>query len=164
MTKSSPDFEAVVAQRYSRREMLQVLGATSVVVGLGCTAKNKAATPVSKQPLATAVTKGFVEVTHGADDRHHVPAGYRAEVLIGWGDSLSDGSPASDLGAMTPETQAARFGTNCDYTAFIPLPAKDGRQRGLLCVNHEFSDAGKMFPGVPAGRRKSKRCCHPGTS
>ena len=83
------------------------------MVGLGCTTKNKTTTAVSKQPLA-AVTKGFVEVTHGADDRHHVPAGW-AEVLIGWGDSFNDGSPRVILGAMTPETQAARFGTNCDY-------------------------------------------------
>ncbi|MBL90475.1 MAG: dTDP-glucose 4,6-dehydratase [Myxococcales bacterium] len=156
MSSNPPHFQAIVRQRYSRRDMLQVLGAAGLAAGLGCTSKDK---KVPSQPAtvpAVKVDEGFVEVSHGADDHHHVPPGYQAAVLIGWGDSLTDGTATGDLAAMTPEEQSVRFGTNCDYTAFMPLPPKNGLQRGLLCVNHEFSDAGKMFRGVPAGRRTSK--------
>jgi uncharacterized protein len=156
MVKAAPHFKSIVAQRYSRRHMLQVLGAAGLAVGWGCTPRKQTLQPRREVATLSLGQTSFIEVPHGADDHHHVPVGYRADVLIGWGDNLSDGTPLADLAGMSPEVQAERFGANCDYTAFVPLPQKEGLQRGLLCVNHEFTDAGQMFKGVPAGRRTSK--------
>lgn len=55
------------------------------------------------------------------EDRVVVPAGYRSELLLSWGDQLADG----------------RFGFNNDYLAFTALAAT----RALLTVNFEYISA-----------------------
>ena len=78
------------------------------------------------------------EVRHGADDHHHVPPGYQAAILIGWGDSLTDGTATADLAGMTPEEQSVRFGTNCDYTAGYRATAKRFAARIVACESRVF--------------------------
>ena len=39
-----------------------------------------------------------------------------------------------------------QFGYNNDYIAFFPLD--DSGKRGLLCVNHEYTNEEVMFPGI----------------
>ena len=39
-----------------------------------------------------------------------------------------------------------QFGYNNDYVAFFPLD--DSGKRGLLCVNHEYTNEEVMFPGI----------------
>lgn len=57
-------------------------------------------------------------------DLFEVPEGYRADVLIGWGDQFAD----EDGNVLT-------YGFNCDYLAFFPLRGSD---EGLIFVNHEY--------------------------
>ncbi|MEM6649864.1 MAG: PhoX family phosphatase, partial [Pseudomonadota bacterium] len=94
----------------------------------------------------------FTEILRGADERHHVPPGYEADILIRWGDPLFPGSPDFDPFAQTGESQHLQFGANNDFIGFIPLSEEEGHQRALLCVNHEYTPTHLMFPGLKEGQ------------
>ena len=55
-------------------------------------------------------------------------------------------SPAFDPNAQTAAAQLKQFGYNNDYLAFFPLDGSG--KRGLLCVNHEYTNEEVMFPGI----------------
>ena len=80
------------------------------------------------------------------DADHHVAEGYDADVLLRWGDRLFADAPEFDPTAQSPEAQARQFGYNNDYVGFIPLDGAD--DRGLLVVNHEYTNEHLMFPGI----------------
>ncbi len=140
-------FAAIVARRYSRRDLLLAAAATAPALllpgVLAATAPDEGGPALTFQPIAGS-----------ADDVVRVPPGYRADVLLRWGDPLFPGAPALDprgiaAGALMQPGAAARqrrqFGDNCDAIAFFPLTG-DAR-RGLLCVNHEYTNDHLMFPG-----------------
>ncbi|MGE3907638.1 MAG: PhoX family phosphatase, partial [Reyranellaceae bacterium] len=144
----NPHFASVVEARLTRRAALRglmALGAGTALSGpLGV-----ALTCGAEAAEVAASTLGFEELAHGADERHHVAKGYSADVLIRWGDPVTADAPAFDPDRQTPAAQAAQFGYNNDYLAFMPLPAgSDASDHGLLWVNHEFTSTGLMFSGV----------------
>ena len=76
-----------------------------------------------------------------------MPAGFRADVLIRFGDTF-----ANDGGEIF------RWGYNNDFLAFFPLAGKAGE--GLLFVNHEYpspssSTATRSRTSTPASTAKS---------
>jgi hypothetical protein len=75
-----------------------------------------------------------------------VAAGYRADVLIRWGDPLLPGAPRFDLFNQSAAAQSMQFGYNCDFVHFFPLGSKDSSTRGILAVNHEYTIPELMFP------------------
>jgi uncharacterized protein len=76
-------------------------------------------------------------------------AGFIHDVVISWGDPVVAGAPSFNIDAQTAAAQAQQFGFNNDYTAFKPLPyGSNSSDRGLLWVNHEYTSAGMMFPGL----------------
>lgn len=134
---------AVVARRYSRRDMLKgSLGVTAATALFGTAALTSAAGP------AKAASAAFVfrELQAGVDETHHVAEGYEADILLRWGDPLADGLAPFDPRNLTAADQAKRFGYNNDYIAFFPLD--QGGTRGVLCVNHEYASPEVMFPGL----------------
>ena len=139
-----PDLRQVFGARLSRRGLLAAgvgLGAGAVLTACG---RNGA---VSGQ----VGPYGFVEVPWGVDGHMHIPEGYRADVLLRWGDPLGAGAPAFDPHRMTAAAQEQQFGYNCDYTTFLPLGSgRDSSTHGLLIVNHEFSLPPLMHPNAPA--------------
>ena len=48
--------------------------------------------------------------------------------------------------AQSAAAQFRQFGYNNDYIAFFPLDGSG--KRGLLCVNHEYTNEEVMFPGI----------------
>src|ERR671937_892952 len=85
----------------------------------------------------------------------HGREGYVADVLIRWGDPLFKNAPAFDPNDQTAAAQRLQFGFNCDFVGYFPLHAAgDRKKRALLCVNHEYTTGGDMFPGYVAGADK----------
>ena len=134
---------AVIARRYSRRDMLKgSLGVTAATALFGTAALTSAAGPAKAASAAFA----FRELQAGVDQTHHVAEGYEADILLRWGDPLVQGLAPFDAQNLTAADQAKRFGYNNDYIAFFPLDASG--TRGLLCVNHEYANPEVMFPGL----------------
>ena len=85
-----------------------------------------------------------------------LPPGYTHDVVARWGDTLFSAIPDLDTSKLVSgvlfepgaaERQRGQFGQNCDAIHFFPLNA-DG-SRGLLCVNHEYTDESLMFVDHP---------------
>ena len=90
----------------------------------------------------------FTELPTTADEFDHVASGYRADVVLRWGDPLHAGLGKFDPQNLTAEEQEMRFGYNNDYIGIIELSHDDGVERIVLCVNHEYPVGRLMFAGV----------------
>ena len=136
-----------------RRTLIKTVGAlTAAGAGAsllpGCSKKKE-------KPAALT----FDEIPHGLDARHHLPQGYSADVLLRWGDPVNANSESFKPASLTPAEQEKRFGYNNDFIAFMPLDSDAGpgegdrhsrsrnSTRGLLCVNHEYTQPHLMFSG-----------------
>ncbi|MEL7347507.1 MAG: PhoX family phosphatase [Pseudomonadota bacterium] len=132
----------VINRRYGRRDVLRGALAVSATTALfGATAVTAA-----RQAQAATASFAFDEIAGGVDETHHVAPGYNAQVLLRWGDPIKAGAPAFDPQSQSVEAQLQQFGYNNDYVGFVPL-AEDG-SRGVLCVNHEYTNEEVMFPGL----------------
>jgi hypothetical protein len=146
--KTASTFGDIVNRRYGRRDVLRgALGVTAVTALFGTTALTAAT-----QARAATPAFAFPELESGNDTRHHIAEGYDADVLIRWGDPIFPDVAPFDPQAQSADDQLKRFGYNNDYVGFVPL-ADDG-SRGLLCVNHEYTNEEVMFPGI--GRQDNK--------
>ncbi len=149
----------VIEARLSRRGFLGGMAAVAGLTATGCTTTTGGAETAGVAGLPEGGSKaavqpgfGFAEIARGMDTTHHVPDGYSADILIRWGDPLFSDSPAFDPANQTEAAQLRQFGYNNDFIGFIPLEADaQGRARGLLCVNHEYTSSALMLPGVAAG-------------
>src|SRR5262245_18631616 len=98
-----------------------------------------AATPAASGPLL-----GFKAIGTDSSDALRVPEGYVARAIAPWGE------PVGIAGAM-PEwahdasnsaaDQAVQMGMHHDGLHYYPL---DGSKRGLLVMNHEYTDDGLL--------------------
>ena len=88
---------------------------------------------------------GFDEVPVSSEDAVIVPEGYTWHVLAPWGTPLLAGAvPFKEDASNTAAEQALQVGFNHDGTHYFPLP-KFGNSRGLLVVNHEYTDASQIY-------------------
>jgi secreted PhoX family phosphatase len=133
----------IILRRYSRREIMRgTLGVAAAASLFG-----PAAFAAGNAGAETAPDRfDFTEIEAGIDDTHHVAPGYRAQVLLRWGDPLFPDSPSFNPSGQSAAAQLKQFGYNNDYIAFFPLD--DSGTRGLLCVNHEYTNEEVMFPGI----------------
>ena len=93
----------IVAKHLSRRDALRGLLAGAAVAGL-------AGTMTSRVALAAGSTLAFTEIPHGPKPDHEVAPGYRADVLIRWGDPIIADAPAFESAARAPpSSQAVRL-------------------------------------------------------
>ncbi|MDP3690585.1 PhoX family phosphatase [Bradyrhizobium sp.] len=89
---------------------------------------------------------GFKSVPVSTADTITVPEGYVAQVIAPWGEpiGLAGMSRAfKDDASNSADEQQAQMGMHHDGIHFYPL---DGAQRGLLVMNHEYTDDGLLFP------------------
>ncbi|MDX2259077.1 MAG: PhoX family phosphatase [Hyphomicrobiaceae bacterium] len=137
-----PTFGDVVAERLSRRDLMSGMLATTA---LSLAVSPAALLTACAEAPSTTPSFTFEEVAAGSDTTHYVPDGYRADVLVRWGDPVLLEAPAFDPKAQSADAQARQFGYNNDYIGFLPI---DGRpDHGLLVVNHEYSNEELMFSG-----------------
>jgi secreted PhoX family phosphatase len=131
-------------EHMDRRSFLGYLGAATVSGLAGGIQRTVSA---AEDPGVSSLT--FAEVARGVDGTHHVPPGYRAEVLLRWGDPLHEDLGPWAAGVTVPASQSRRFGYNNDFIAFMPLPrGSAASDHGLLCVNHEYANVRFMWPGT----------------
>ncbi len=150
-------FQDILGARLSRRHLLTGTLATVAAVSL-CGIKGVlSAMPASAQETAEdndaeegAEGRGrrkpmlrFKSVPVSTADELVVPDGYTAEVLIAWGDPLSNGPTFKQDASNTADDQARQWGMHNDGLVYFPIV---GSRRGLIVQNHEYTDDGLLFP------------------
>ena len=132
----------VINRRYGRRDVMKGTLAVSAATALFGT------TAISSRPahgqMAASSRYVFDELAWGNDEQHHIAKGYNADILIRWGDPIFPSMAEFDPQNQSPEDQLMRFGYNNDYVGFYELEPG----RGILCVNHEYTNEEVMFPGL----------------
>ena len=135
----NPSTEPTIGELISRRTMLKGMAASGALGLFGCATSGSASAAPS-----------FTEVPRSTDDKHHVPPGYNAQVLLRQGDPIKPDAPEYNPATQTGADQEKQFGTDNDFIAFMPLPlGSNSSTRGLLGVNHENHRAAICFPGNP---------------
>lgn len=147
----NPHLDDLIQARVGRRQLLGGGLAAAAVGFFGRGTLADAAAAASAPPRQTTGKPGsrltFTEVPTSTDDTVQVPDGYGVDVLIPWGTPLFAGSPAWAKDASnTAADQALQVGFNHDGMHYFPLGAgADGSRRGLLVVNHEYTDANQIY-------------------
>ena len=81
-----------------------------------------------------------------------VPPGYSAQVLIAWGDSLTEAAHWNPSTELTEAVQLGAFGAHVDgmhyFSIARPGSKRVGNRHGLLVANHEYTDPG-LVHGTP---------------
>ena len=139
----------VITRRYSRRDFMR---GSLAVAAISATVSPLAIIAAETARAEAASRFAFEEVPAGVDTKHHVAAGYDADILIRWGDPLFADAPEFDPLKQTADSQANQFGYNNDFLGFFPI--EGGADRGLLAVNHEYTNEELMFPKLPRQEEK----------
>jgi secreted PhoX family phosphatase len=136
---ANPTFQAILEASVSRRDVLQGgLGAAALAV-LGIPPRSRAAAPT---------LFAFNSVPPAAADTVTVPPGYTVDVLYAWGDPISEGPPFQADASNSAAEQEQQAGMHHDGLHYFPLPqGSESSTRGLLAVNHEYTDDGLLHPG-----------------
>ena len=134
-SRSSRPLREMVVESLNRRTFLHVAmaGTSSAVL----TATGRAASAPAFQ---------FRSVAPSAGDAVVVPDGYTAEVLYRWGDPVNGQTPQFRPDASnTAEDQARQAGMGHDGMELFSVPGHDPDTRGLLVINHEYTDQVLLF-------------------
>lgn len=139
---------SVIAERVSRRGFL--LGSAGGITAVAASGFVGSLFSGAAHAQSAESSLTFTELKRIYDQTHHVAEGYKAEIVAAWGDPMSAGqAPFDPATTMTSTELATRFGYNCDFIAFMPLPkGSQSSDHGLLCVNNEYASINVMFPGV----------------
>jgi secreted PhoX family phosphatase len=110
--------------------------------GLGAGVSTLAAGPKASPKL------GFKGIAVGMGDALVVPEGYTATPLAAWGEpvGMAGNMPAFRFDASNSAAdQAVQLGMHHDGLAFFPLGGSSAK--GLMAVNHEYTDDGLLHVG-----------------
>jgi uncharacterized protein len=146
-------FEDVVATRVSRRAFLGGGVAAAAGASLGGVGSLLSAVPAeAKYSLV-----GFTAIPTSTADTVVVPPGYKAEVLIAWGDPVSKGPLFKQDASNSSADQAKQWGMHNDGVVYFPLHSTINRSKhGLLVENHEYTDDVLLFPDGTANWNQAK--------
>lgn len=151
MENSNPSTNRNIHETSDRQRRVLLKGGMATVVSglfapLGMSAISGCAS-TSNTSTRAVPTLGFKSVPMNDLDAVTVPEGYRAQVLYRWGDAAGI---AGQMPAYKPDAsnsaaeQAVQAGMHHDGIHFFPL---DGSNRGLLVMNHEYTDDGLLHVG-----------------
>ena len=145
---ANPSLGEMLENLSRRRVLTGGLGAAGLVF-LGCDGEldslDDLGIETSGQPLI-----GFTGVPISTEDTVVVPEGYVAEVLYAWGDPISDGPAFAPDASNSAADQEKQAGMHHDGIHFFPLDSSSRKQRtrrGLLVMNHEYTDDGLLHVG-----------------
>lgn len=122
---------ATVLGEVSVNGFLQSVEAAPIPAGLGFRGIGFESVPPNLRNAATnRLEKDLVSV----------PAGYKAEVVVAWGDPIMPGAPEWKADAsQSAADQEKQFGMHVDGMHYFPLRRPNDNTRGLLCINHEYT-------------------------
>ncbi|MGH8380680.1 PhoX family protein [Pseudomonas sp.] len=87
---------------------------------------------------------GFTSIPSATADSISLPPGYKASVLISWGQPLHADAPSFDAsGQGTAKAQELQFGDNNDGMSLFPFPDDDNR--ALMAINNEYTNYRYLF-------------------
>lgn len=138
-------FEQILKRHISRRNFLKTVAITSALNVAGASCVSKMVVKIEREPKSFPL--GFSPIVGNNRDTLNVPIGHTVKVLLRWGDPILPDAPDFDLNNMTAEAQAMQFGYNCDFVGYFPFPTDPQVSiKGLLVVNHEYTNQELMFP------------------
>ncbi len=143
-------FTDVVQRRASRRSVLAAGGMTVAATFL-TNSQPGMATAAGRRagPGNAAKLLGFDPIPLGFTDEVVVPPGYTARPFIPWGTPVTGSFPAFVPGGNTGADQEQQVGMHHDgMHYFARAKGRRGNTRGLLAVNHEFTDEGYLHTGT----------------
>jgi secreted PhoX family phosphatase len=136
----------------SRRGFLGSGLAAAAALSLGGVSALLKAVPASANTIAGPLVR-FQGIPMSDADTVVVPPGYTAEVLIAWGDPVSNGPAFAQDASNSAADQALQWGSHSDGLVYFPI---DGSRRGLLVENNEYTDDGLLFPDGAANWNEEK--------
>jgi secreted PhoX family phosphatase len=141
----NPHLQDMIEVRMKRRSFL---GGSLAVAATGFLGGSALASPPSVATHRPAPRLGFKEVPPSAADAVVLPQGYTWHALAPWGTPLLPGAPSfKEDASNTAADQELQVGFNHDGMHFFPL-RRFGNSRGLLVVNHEYTDANQIYSAV----------------
>ncbi|NML13884.1 PhoX family protein [Azohydromonas caseinilytica] len=157
---SNPSSNASIHQLDASRRVLLQGGLGTALAALfgplaGCAA------PAGNGVSGTSTLLGFQGLPPSEADTVTVPPGYRAQVLTAWGEPVGIAGapmpPWREDASNSAEEQALQYGMHHDGMQFLPL--QDDGRRGLLVINHEYTDDGLLHPdgGDPWSAEKVRK-------
>jgi len=146
---SNPSFHELSdpARRTVLRGSLGVAAAAlygPLVAGCAGTAGATREAPKAIEPVI-----GFKGIPVDATDKLVVPEGYVASVIAPWGEPIGvpgQMPPWKPDGSNTAAEQAVQMGMHHDGMEYFPLNGNSST-RGLLAMNHEYTDDGLLHVG-----------------
>ena len=150
---ANPHLDDLAAGGSARRRFLQQATTAALIAGTPMLVRS--AGVHAQAPLAPGGDPiPFRSVPVGTADTVVVPDGYRVQVLFAWGDPVGAGPDFRQDATNSADDQARQAGMHHDGMHFFPRVEReaDGRVRessgrGLLVVNHEYTDDGLLHAG-----------------
>ncbi len=134
------EFDDVVERALSRRGFLGGAAALGAVAAVGGGMAPKA--------QAASSRFAFEAIPTSTADKLIVPEGYRADILIRWGDPISASGPAFDHATRgTAESQKITFGDNTDGMHVFQTG-----EHVILAVNNEYTNTEIIWGTRPEGK------------
>ncbi len=145
-------FNRIMSRHLARRVFLQ--GSAATVVGAAAAAQGVSVAEASNAPVDGLTFEG---IQGDNADTVTLTDGYTSDVIIRWGDPLFAGVEELNTNNLrggellregSGERAAQQFGFNCDAVEFFPIvPGSNNSRRGLVAVNHEYTEPDRVFPG-----------------
>ena len=104
----------IIAARFSRRGFLRGSLAVSAITA---TVSPMALILADDARAAAGSAFTFDEVEAGVDEKHHVAAGYDADILLRWGDPIFADAPEFDPAKQSAAAQASSSATTTTMSA-----------------------------------------------
>jgi secreted PhoX family phosphatase len=151
-------FTDIVERRSSRRAVLA--GSMALAAGFLSTDLVTGGPAVARTAPGrgrAADLLGFRAVSLGYGDEIVVPSGYTSRAFIPWGTPILGDFPRFVPGENTAAEQAQQVGMHHDGMHYFPLhKGPRGSERGLLVVNHEYTDEGLLHTGTSAAPSRAE--------
>jgi len=137
----STDLEQMVG--LSRRRFISAGALCGAAMFLGGNLLSRSALAAGVS-AASSKLLGFAGIPAATADSISLPPGYKASVLISWGQPLQVGGPAFDpSGKGSAQAQEVQFGDNNDGMSLFPMPGDNNR--ALLAINNEYTNYRYLF-------------------